>query len=206
MGTRTVVLSLVAFVGLCDGEALVYGDQDRQVVVVVDDRARVPALALDRAQKQASRIYRQAGVTLVWRSAAHPTDAADVGLESESGFAVRAIVHARFRGETGAPSTLMMGAAPETTLRCGGMVHLFFDQVSTYSSIMRLDTALVLGTVVAHEIGHLLLRGNGHAGEGLMRATWKPDDWDRAASGFLVFSPRERETVHWRLAGCRDRD
>jgi len=202
---RAVALSLAALVGL-GGDSSVYGDDDRQVVVIVDDRASVRPLVMDQAQKQASRIYNQAGVKLVWRAAADPTDAADGRVKLMAGFTVRAVIHARFRGAVDSASTLMMGAAPATALKCGGPVHLFFDQISAYASRTWHDTALVFGTVAAHEIGHVLLRGGGHGEEGVMRASWKPDDWERAAAGYLVFAPRERETVRRRIAGCRDRD
>ena len=70
-----------------------------------------------------------------------------------------------------------------------------------FSNILLRDPALVLGTVAAHEVGHVLLRRQGHSTEGLMRASWKPDDWERAASGSLLFSPPERMAVRKRISG-----
>jgi hypothetical protein len=37
----------------------------------------------------------------------------------------------------------------------------------------------------------------------LMRAAWKADDWKRAASGHLLFSPSERAAVRQRISECR---
>ena len=203
MGLRGAVLSLIAVVALVGGRSIVYADEGLQLEVVVDDRAGVRPLVLDQARKQASRIYKHAGVTLVWHTAAPPTDAVDGRPKLEVGFTVRAVIHARFRGAVGPDSRLTMGAAPDTALKCGGVVHLFFDQIFAYSSITLHDTALVLGTVAAHEIGHVLLSRGGHAEEGLMGASWRPDDWARAAAGFLVFSPHEREAVRRRIPPCR---
>jgi predicted Zn-dependent protease len=95
-----------------------------------------------------------------------------------------------------------MGAAPATSRDCGGAVYVFYDQVAGFSNVQRMDSALVLGTVIAHEIGHLLLR-HGHSPEGLMRASWDSGDWQRASSGFLLFSPPEPTTIRATISSCR---
>jgi hypothetical protein len=95
-----------------------------------------------------------------------------------------------------------MGATPDSAVECGGVSYLFFDQIMAFSNILLRDPALVLGTVAAHEVGHVLLRRQGHSTEGLMRASWKPDDWERAASGSLLFSPPERMAVRKRISDC----
>ena len=97
-----------------------------------------------------------------------------------------------------------MGAAPDTAVECGGVAYLYWDQIIAFSNIMLRDSALVLGTVAAHEVGHKLLRRQGHSAEGLMRASWKPDDWERAAAGFLLFSQSERLAVRKRISVCRE--
>ena len=137
--------------------------------------ARVQPHILELAEKQAARIYKHAGATMVWR-AAHETVV-------DAGFTVRLVIQAEFRGVSGAASPFLMGAAPETAVECGGVPYLFFDRIMAFSNIMLRNPARVLGTVAAHEVGHVLLRPQGHSTEGLMRASWKPDDWERAASG-----------------------
>lgn len=170
------------------------------MVVLVDDRAMVQPLVLDLAEKQAARIYQHAGAKMVWRSVREPAMRAE---RPGHGFTVRLIIQAKFRGTSGAASPFLMGAAPNTAVDCGGVAYLFFDQVVAFSNIMLLDQALVLGTVAAHEVGHVLLRLQGHSAEGLMRAAWKADDWKRAASGHLLFSPSERAAVRQRISECR---
>ena len=51
--------------------------------------------------------------------------------------------------------------------------------------------ALILGHVMAHELGHLLLGTNSHSRDGLMVARWNRDDLARAARGDLLFRPEE---------------
>ncbi len=189
-------LSVASVVGLCQGRSYAAEDLGRAVVVLVDDRARVQPHVLDLAEKQAARIYQHAGARMVWRSAREP------GVNA--GLTVRLIIQAEFRGASGAGAPFLMGAAPDTAVECGGAAYVFFDKIMAFSNIMLRDPALVLGTVAAHEVGHALLRRQGHSAEGLMRASWKPDDWERAASGFLLFSQPERMAVRKRISDCRE--
>jgi hypothetical protein len=79
---------------------------------------------------------------------------------------------------------------------------VFFDRVMEFSKVQQLPAALVMGTVVAHEIGHVLLGNPGHSSEGLMRAAWRTGDWQRAATGPLLFSKHESDTMHATISSC----
>jgi hypothetical protein len=193
-------LSVASVVGLGQGRLLAAEDEGRPLVVLVDDRARVQPHILDLAERQAARTYKHAGAKMVWRSV--PAEVRSGGPETRAdGFTVRLVIQAQFRGASGSAPAFLMGAAPDTKVECGGVAYLFFDQIMAFSNIMLRDPALVLGTVAAHEVGHLLLR-QGHSTEGLMRASWMPDDWERAASSSLLFSPSERAAVRKRISAC----
>ncbi len=51
--------------------------------------------------------------------------------------------------------------------------------------------AVVLGHVLAHEIGHVLLGHNGHAREGLMKATWSATEQTAMRHRSLSFTAEE---------------
>jgi hypothetical protein len=184
------------------GRSYAAEDEGRPVVVLVDDRARIQPHILDLAEEQATRIYKHAGATMVWRSVPAPVHSEGPETPGD-GFTVRLVIQAQFRGASGSAPTFLMGAAPDTAVKCGGVAYLFFDQITAFSNIMLRDPALVLGMVAAHEVGHVLLRRLGHSTAGLMRASWKPDDWERAASGSLLFSTSERTAVRKRISECR---
>jgi hypothetical protein len=171
------------------------------VEVLLDDRASVAPRVLDLAEKEAARIYRHTGIQLVWLTGPKTTSIPP-GTEKLHAFTVRLIVQPRFLGTPGDPSSFLMGAAPDSALDCGGTAYVFFDQIVGLSSAQRADTGLVLGTVAAHEIGHLLLRRRGHAVEGLMHAPWSAADWQRFALGLLLFSSRESETMRTIISSC----
>ena len=60
-----------------------------------------------------------------------------------------------------------------------------------------------MGTVIAHEVGHVLLRQKGHSPKGLMRSLLDVDDWERAAMGLLWFSPDDAAIIHANTSSCR---
>jgi hypothetical protein len=53
-----------------------------------------------------------------------------------------------------------------------------------------MDSGVLLGYIIAHELGHLLL-GPGHAPSGIMRATWDMNDLEAIRQGRLKFSREE---------------
>jgi hypothetical protein len=58
------------------------------------------------------------------------------------------------------------------------------------------DTALVLGCVIAHELGHLLLGAHGHSRTGIMQAQWGIEQTQRALMSQLSFLPEEARLMH----------
>jgi hypothetical protein len=60
--------------------------------------------------------------------------------------------------------------------------------------------ALLLGHVMAHEIGHLLLGVNSHANTGLMHVPWDRDQREKAYLGTLLFTNKEAEQIRHQAA------
>jgi hypothetical protein len=88
------------------------------------------------------------------------------------------------------------------------VASVFYKRVENLS--WRLDenkqqTPVLLGDVIAHEIGHLLLGTNSHSPTGIMSARWDRDYLRLALMGLQLFSPEQssamRETVLRRTGG-----
>ena len=52
------------------------------------------------------------------------------------------------------------------------LATVFGDRVTHLAGRTRVDSAIVLGRAMAHEVGHLLLDSGDHSADGLMRAHW----------------------------------
>jgi hypothetical protein len=57
------------------------------------------------------------------------------------------------------------------------------------------DVAVVLGCVITHEIGHLLLRPHGHSVHGIMQGRWDAEQIQLAQMGKLLFLPEESKVM-----------
>ncbi len=58
----------------------------------------------------------------------------------------------------------------------------------------------MLGSVMAREIGHLLLGSHAHAISGIMRGHWESSELHQIAMGTLLFLPWQRQQMRLRVA------
>jgi hypothetical protein len=57
----------------------------------------------------------------------------------------------------------------------GWLATAFSDRVADAATRVGVDAGTLLGLVIAHELGHLLLGSGYHGGTGVMRADWPKD-------------------------------
>jgi hypothetical protein len=57
------------------------------------------------------------------------------------------------------------------------------------------EIPMILGNVIAHEIGHLLLGLNSHSESGIMQGRWQPNQVRQAVTGNLLFTEKKRSNV-----------
>lgn len=95
--------------------------------------------------------------------------------------------------------TAAMGAAPEE----GHVAYAFFDRIRSAAFFRDVSLATMLGHVIAHEAGHILLR-EGHAHVGLMRAEWVDGDLLQAKLGRFGFTAKQGRRIRSRLGVVQD--
>ncbi len=160
-------------------------DPTTTVEIVVITHASVPAEVSDRALLEAGRIYETAGVDVVWMNAEaaehHPPR------HLRLTFVVAAVAAAEN------PDAL--GFAANTGSSRGRLAFAFFPRVKNFARKQQIEVSLALGLVMAHEIGHLLLFFQSHAGTGIMRAKWGRTQVWMAAREEMVFSPDQAERI-----------
>ena len=83
-----------------------------------------------------------------------------------------------------------MAFAPRMQSTREGSIYVFYDRVTDVAAVNRADIALLMGNVIAHEMGHLLLHHAAHAANGLMRGIWDADAIRQGAAGLLRLASR----------------
>lgn len=139
-------------------------DEVRTLVLHVDDYARIPSDVLAQAEREAARVYEAAGVRVVW---IHGDDEA----ERDTGgrhFRVLLLDTQMMHRKTG-----MEGIGPDvlgTAASGTDRAWVFTQRIIERSLSSGHEPAQLIGRVMAHEIGHLLLHPGSHSPKGIMRA------------------------------------
>jgi hypothetical protein len=166
------------------------------------DKAQVPVGVLHRATTEATRLFRAAGIRIVWEqpSAESPEDqGTDMTSAAFWQPDDRRYVVVRLMRRT--PATVFPGALGFALpfAHTGAHVLIFCDRVEALTRATNIVSYVVLGHALAHEIGHVLLRSSEHASGGLMQARWSPASWRLASAGQLAFHPEEAKQMGARL-------
>jgi len=197
-GLKGVVLSTVAI--LCVfGFAPPSVGQNPQITVSVFSDVPVSADLLGRAEQRAQEVFSIAGVDIDWinctPAADGASDAACTRSYGPNDFALRITSHGSNATSDNAFGVAFLGSEGR-----GRYADVFWNRAQEFDarSHGRLDQ--ILGTVMAHEMGHLLLGLNSHSISGLMRARWGNDELHRIDMGALLFLPEQGKRMRSRIA------
>jgi hypothetical protein len=148
------------------------------------------------AEAVVDRDYARAGVTFAWQNCDPTLDPSTNDCVGPAGPSDVSIRIAEREPRTKNPGADVQGgcAIPLKVWAASGIVYVYSDRVRSVSHEGGVPPALVLGTIIAHEIGHLLLPG-GHTPRGLMRALMTRREWVLAEQGRLGFTPVQSELL-----------
>jgi hypothetical protein len=133
------------------------------VAVQVDNHAGLGTAVSAAAHRVADAIYSDIGILLVWvkndeeLAAVEKAESIRVLLLSES------MARKKIQAEGVRADVLAM------TTRLGRRVSILVDRVHIVADTHSRDRASLLGLVLAHEIGHVLLPAGSHASTGIMQ-------------------------------------
>jgi len=170
-----------------------------RINIRVYDYADVRSPVLTKAQSEAARVLGRAGIETNWVGCAVPGRAVESNpfctakLEATD---IQVRIHPRkmakklmkHRSEFG----LAFTAAGEGF---GSYASIFFHRVEELSARRHTSQSLLLGHLIAHEIGHLLLGSNSHSRSGIMHVPWNRSQVERALLGTLLFTRQETEKM-----------
>jgi hypothetical protein len=169
------------------------------ITVAIYDDVHLSQQVLADAEDEAARVYQKAGVALSWIECKSSKTDVEPDLRcqdppSTTHLSLRIIPHASKSGDG------IFGVAflsPEGT---GAYSDVSYNSVEELDRDWHVGLARVLGHVMAHELGHLLLGSNAHSREGIMCPRWHAGELRLASMGTLLFSEEQAQFMRDRLA------
>jgi hypothetical protein len=190
----TIVTLLVA------GTPCLYGVHTKQEVrprmtLVQCDMAGVDSEVLLLAKRETTRILVSAGVDILWVDAEPGCKVLSVNL------CFIVVIMPKPPEVWNKPYAT--GTAP---VRTGAYrrAYVFYDRVTAvakaFTTNRRMETAgIILGHAVAHELGHLLIPGEAHSLNGIMRDQWNYRLAGEAGAGRLLFTQDQSKLIQREL-------
>jgi len=165
---------------------------------LMDDLVTVPDGTLAEARQTVARIFEPLAVPITWfdTTSALQRQKALNGPAAQGAF-VMSLYVVRLVAKDGdggmPPSERALGTAAVGTR----VAIIPYPRVLELARNGSVTVGLVLGHVIAHELGHLLLQRATHSAAGLMRATL---DLQRAQQGRLLFTAAEGQAIRAAIA------
>lgn len=169
-------------------------DGIRKITVLVQNHAKLSQPLLKTAEGEAARIFRAAGVHVRWIDCSKGDACHHVPGPSE--FVLNVVPE----GKTS--SDLVYGIAFLGPAGEGKYADVFFRRIEAACAATGNNVPRFLGTIAAHELGHLLLGLNAHTYEGVMSATWSDSVLQRLKMGSLLFTREQSVDIRARITGA----
>lgn len=170
---------------------------DTQIRIRVYNYAGVSEDVLQKAEDVTTDIFQKAGVDFVWFTCARNGKFSDKAscpdAMDTTDLILNIVPHSMSKGLRRKDE--VEGLAVDGPDNFSGHAWVFFDRAKEVAAKHLLNLANVLGNLMAHELGHLLLGSSSHSKIGLMRAGWSREEFIAANRGELSFSVSERERI-----------
>lgn len=173
--------------------------------IVVCDKAGIGSETRVTASNELHRILNAAGVNAAWidtnadaqsPTAFVPTSFEGCGPPPLDEYLLMVISPNAPKGWT--PDVMGLAYARGSGYRRG---YILYDRVIAFVDRYSLPAArtssigIILGHAIAHELGHLLIPGDAHSRDGIMRGDWSYREWREALAGYLLFHSAHAELI-----------
>jgi hypothetical protein len=200
---RTLFCACIYLLGTTKGiPSADAADTDVPLCLIVENNAHVPNDVLDGARRHVERIYRQAGIKIIWLQNSPSAEKPDLPKVPQLTVVIVP--------ECISPLSCGDPTVTGTAIGCDGKgawrAYVFWKRVLTMATIVKnaipfpYPESLILGHAIAHESGHVLLP-LGHAKSGLMVAQMDAMAIQAAIRGKLLFLPEQAARMQRILTG-----
>jgi len=189
--SRKVTIALAVSAALLTARAATAADTPERATIVlhVDDFANLLGTDLNAAEAVAGRIFAAAGIRTVW------VHGRDKGPRIGGALHVKVLVLSREMAEQKISADDVGPAVLGQAAKVCGRAYIFSHRIDALAKRNQRYVGDLLGRVIAHEVGHLLLPENGHSAIGVMTAALNLN-----RSAFVAFTPEQRATIRQVIA------
>ena len=194
-------VALAGLVGVAPNAVARQAEVRASFTIHVSNYAQVAPKELADAERLAAAVFKRAGVATTWMNISD-LDMRARGIPNPALLSLISvhIQSSSLAGTFGVGDSVMglaPGAGPDRKL-----VYVFYDRVKELAErqaaaqvkgeiVARAGECQILGEMIAHEIGHVLLDMPGHSETGIMRGGWDLKDLQDVAYGSLFFTAQQ---------------
>lgn len=193
VGFETAVL-LGVLLGGTLGVADAVDHDHHEVTIFVNDSVRVSPAVLDKAEGETARIFRRANIDVTWVNCQGKVagDACRVP-PSTNQFVLHIVPNGKTSGDS------VFGVAFLGPDGRGKYCDVFFNLIEEAHRKSGANLPRLLGAVVAHEFGHLLLGSQAHSWMGVMEPVWEEQSMRQVEMGTLLFTREQSARMKERI-------
>jgi hypothetical protein len=191
----TLTIGILLAIGLNLSRQARCAENTNYGIITIHNYAGVEPETLILAEAQASRIFKQAGVKIEWRDC--PVSAESMALPPADQPAVRPLADVKLVPDSKIPALRRSPDGPGCAL--GDQVYVFMDGLHKATALAECPLNVVLGHIMAHEVGHVLLGPNSHVPNGIMAPKLGQLQFQLMQMGALFFCPQQAEKIRERI-------
>jgi hypothetical protein len=191
--TRKLATALAVSVTLLTARAATAaGASDRATIVLhVDDFSGLLPGDLDVTEKVARRIFATAGIRTIWVYGREQAPRLDAALH------LKVLVLSREMAELKIASDAVPANVLGQAAKGCGRAYIFSHRIAALAARNQREIGALLGRIVAHEVGHLLLPESGHSPSGIMTSSL-----DLRSRAFVAFTPDQTAAIRERVTSA----
>ena len=152
---------------------------------------------LGRAEQEAFRIFRRTGVATAWLSCPLTSEEAvrnkACALPDAPTRLTLRLLSNSMADSLGFGGDIFGSALLPDNEEFGVVANVYADRTRELAD--RREFEVILGRVIAHELGHLLLGKNAHSAAGIMHARWDAQDLGLSRQAAMLFLPGETKRI-----------
>ncbi len=173
------------------------------LTVNIYNYAQAPQATLSVATAEAARILRDAGIETRWTQCATEPELIpkypDCTLPGPASLVMRIIPRSMARPKPSGPAAFGVALVPKDG-SFGRFASVYIEAVAAIAGDDEALGARILGHLMSHGLGHLLLGKQSHSRRGIMRADWLEKDLQDARQGRFLFTTQQARNMRGAMA------